>query len=262
MPDLLTLEEAARYLRVSKTSLRRWTNEGRLACVRVGRRGERRFRRGDLDVELARAPSASGARAAAASREEGADPEGALRPAAARGVPRHVSLHHSGRDELWRLFRPYLVPALRRGAPVLYVHEDGARRDVLGRVAAEGIDPAALVERGVLRLRVPSEAYLRTGAFSPDAMIDYMEAAILDFRALGHRAPLISGEMTWFLSGAPGVDGMIAYESRLNDLLRRHPEVTIVCHYDVDRLPGRITLGAVCTHPHVQLADRLERGLA
>jgi excisionase family DNA binding protein len=35
---LLTLDEAATYLAVSKTTLRRWTNDGRLACHRVGPR--------------------------------------------------------------------------------------------------------------------------------------------------------------------------------------------------------------------------------
>ena len=46
--DLLDIEQAARFLNVSETSLRRWTNAGRLACLRVGGRRERRFRRADL----------------------------------------------------------------------------------------------------------------------------------------------------------------------------------------------------------------------
>ena len=46
--ELLDIEQAAQFLHVSETSLRRWTNAGRLACLRVGRRRERRFRRADL----------------------------------------------------------------------------------------------------------------------------------------------------------------------------------------------------------------------
>jgi excisionase family DNA binding protein len=46
--DLLDIKQAARFLNVSETSLRRWTNSGRLVCLRVGRRRERRFRRADL----------------------------------------------------------------------------------------------------------------------------------------------------------------------------------------------------------------------
>jgi transcriptional repressor of dcmA and dcmR len=46
--DLLDIKQAAQFLNVSETSLRRWTNAGRLACLRVGRKRERRFRRADL----------------------------------------------------------------------------------------------------------------------------------------------------------------------------------------------------------------------
>src|SRR2546426_1190439 len=48
MADLLDISEAAAFLSVSETSLRRWTNRGRLRCLRVGGRRERRFRRDDL----------------------------------------------------------------------------------------------------------------------------------------------------------------------------------------------------------------------
>jgi excisionase family DNA binding protein len=66
---LLTLDEAATYLAVSKTTLRRWTNDGRLACHRVGPRNERRFVPDVLDSFVAsgvsdtpdlRAPTISG----------------------------------------------------------------------------------------------------------------------------------------------------------------------------------------------------------
>src|SRR2546427_5485561 len=46
--ELLNIKQAAELLNVSEISLRRWTNEGRLACRRVGGRRERRFRRQDL----------------------------------------------------------------------------------------------------------------------------------------------------------------------------------------------------------------------
>jgi len=46
--ELLDIREAAAFLRVSATSLRRWTNAGQLPCLRIGGRHERRFRRADL----------------------------------------------------------------------------------------------------------------------------------------------------------------------------------------------------------------------
>lgn len=66
MPDigLMTLEEAATYLGVSKVSLRRWTVSGQLGCVRVGARRDRRFRKSDLDAYIKRnmTPSTQSAR--------------------------------------------------------------------------------------------------------------------------------------------------------------------------------------------------------
>jgi excisionase family DNA binding protein len=46
--ELLDISEAAQFLNVSETSLRRWTNAGVLPCLRIGLRRERRFRRADL----------------------------------------------------------------------------------------------------------------------------------------------------------------------------------------------------------------------
>src|SRR2546427_2248498 len=46
--QLLNIKQAAELLNVSEISLRRWTNQGRLTCLRVGGRRERRFRRQDL----------------------------------------------------------------------------------------------------------------------------------------------------------------------------------------------------------------------
>jgi len=45
----MTLDEAAAYLGVAKITLRRWTQQGHLPCVRIGKRGDRRFRQADLD---------------------------------------------------------------------------------------------------------------------------------------------------------------------------------------------------------------------
>ena len=46
--ELLDIAQAAALLQVSEASLRRWTNRGRLPCLRIGGRRERRFRQADL----------------------------------------------------------------------------------------------------------------------------------------------------------------------------------------------------------------------
>ena len=246
MDPLLTIEETARYLNVSKTSLRRWTNLGLLGCVRVGKRGERRFRVEDLQRFLG---------PLAAAR----DVPGPA-PSAAVPAPRHFSVFFRDRDELWRLTWPYLLEHLQRKAPIVYTHDEGAREDFLERLGREGWDGAKLEDEGLLRLLHPAGSYLRTGAFSPARMVDFLESNILDRRAMGHRVMMVAGETNWCLRSAEDQQRLALYEMLVNDLLERYPEVTAVCAYDLRRIDAEHLLGALCSHPHVQFRDRMVRG--
>lgn len=44
-----TVDEAARYLRVSRRTIYKWTKDGRLPTYLIGDRRHRRYRRHDLD---------------------------------------------------------------------------------------------------------------------------------------------------------------------------------------------------------------------
>lgn len=52
--ELLDVHEAARFLRVSETSIRRWSDSGKLKCYRVGEAKHRRFALKDLKEYLER----------------------------------------------------------------------------------------------------------------------------------------------------------------------------------------------------------------
>lgn len=51
---LLNVHEAAKFLRVSETSIRRWSDSGKLKCYRVGEAKHRRFALDDLKEYLER----------------------------------------------------------------------------------------------------------------------------------------------------------------------------------------------------------------
>ena len=58
-PDaLLTAAEAAELLNVHTNTVRRWSNNGILGTYRIGPRGDRRFRRRDIDNFLLKNSSA------------------------------------------------------------------------------------------------------------------------------------------------------------------------------------------------------------
>lgn len=49
LPELLTLSEAAKVLKVHPNTLRKWDNKGILKAVRFGQRGDRRYKKEDIE---------------------------------------------------------------------------------------------------------------------------------------------------------------------------------------------------------------------
>ena len=50
---LLTVAEVAQILHVHPNTLRRWSDEGKIASLRITQRGDRRFKKGDVETFLA-----------------------------------------------------------------------------------------------------------------------------------------------------------------------------------------------------------------
>jgi excisionase family DNA binding protein len=49
MEPMLTISEVARILNVHVNTVRRWSNRGILVAYRIGTRGDRRFKREDIN---------------------------------------------------------------------------------------------------------------------------------------------------------------------------------------------------------------------
>jgi len=48
LPELLTIEEVSRLLRVSKITLKRWGKKGKLPAIRINSRGDRRYKKEEV----------------------------------------------------------------------------------------------------------------------------------------------------------------------------------------------------------------------
>ena len=251
---MLTLEEAAQYLRVSKTSLRRWTKDGRLPCHRIGVRGERRFDQAALDAFLLRRSTGR------PLTEPGASVIDAMGQATQHGCHRHVCLYFRNPLEQWEAFRQYFLDHYRAGLPTTYLHQGSTRQQLMERVAGEGIDAEDAVRRGLLRMVPARDSYLRQGVFSADFMISFMRLLMIRQRSEGFEKHLVTGEMDWYFTETPGVEEIHAYERRLNKLMDDYPQVTIVCQYDITRFDGEGVLQACGSHPIVHLDEQLRQG--
>jgi excisionase family DNA binding protein len=248
----LTITEAAEFLQVSETSLRRWTNNGTLRCFRVGGRNERRFLKEDLlafmqkiDLQFDEPPQEI---ETYTSTPDELDSDPLI-------VERHICMFFANKEEQWQMLSPYIIEHLRSDVPVLYIQDTTPPERLKELIAAEGFSVVDLISQGLLKIIPPEAAYLLTGRFDVHRMLAFIESSILGAIAAGHDRALLTGEMTWSLPSTPGAEGMMTYEELLNPLVDKYPGVTIICQYDVKRFDGPKVLDALLTHPSVHVSS-------
>lgn len=220
---LLDIEQAARFLNVSETSLRRWTNAGRLACLRVGRRRERRFRRADLLAFMESQPA--GSRPAGSmppgthlcglySSDEG-QVEQALDFLAGGEFPEGTVTILAGNPES----QARILDGLRRAQPDL------------DRITAEG------------RLRVCNSAP------TAGAQLAWWEACLDEVIRGGATLVRAIGQAGEFAGGASGEELLQVEGEYDRRVAQRFPVVTM-CQYDAREISGSLVVSALKAHPH------------
>ena len=137
--ELLRVGAAAHYLGLHPATLRRWEREGRISSERVNARGNRHFRRTDLD-KLTRRPVRVGTRAGLYVRVSGQEPslaaqETELQTANEGEIVRVFKDRASGLNERRPGLRALLRPAGRGELDVVRVcHRDRLTRFGLGHI--------------------------------------------------------------------------------------------------------------------------------
>lgn len=230
--DLLNIKEAAALLKVSEASLRRWTNAGRLACLRLGAKRERRFRREDLMAFLE-------------DRDANAVPASA-RPATIvlEGVAieygNHIcTLYESDLGRLkWSV--PFLVDGLRAGDGCFLIATKPVRDEILGHINEVWDGVAQAVEQGQL--------VLSDGIADGEAMCRFVEHSLVMATRSGTRSFRLLGDMTWCLDLGMTYDELNAYETRYNTAIGHRFPLVSVCQYDVRAFSGPAVLNALKCH--------------
>src|ERR1700737_4820021 len=115
---LLNTAEAARFLRVSQASVRRWSDSGLLRARRVGRRHERRFTEADLKGFLSPGRTTAGERTTAIGA--GVFIGGTFVP-----LHSHVATFYNSDEGRLRLTIPFFVEGLKSGQPCFLVAREG-----------------------------------------------------------------------------------------------------------------------------------------
>lgn len=144
----------------------------------------------------------------------------------------------------------FVRDGIERQEKMIYIVNIQTAAQLRATLGAAEIDVQGLLDREQLVILTAKEAYLRDGRFEPDRMIGLLDEATAKALADGYQALRVTGEMTWALSGEPGSERLVEYESLLNNFFP-HKRCYAICQYDRRRFDEELLLDILYTHPQV-----------
>jgi excisionase family DNA binding protein len=235
-PDLLDIAEAARFLNVSETSLRRWTNAGTLQCLRVGKRRERRFRRADLLAFTEQQPTRLTRTDAQPTPISPARPPDDSITWTKTGHLCALYANELGRATLAVRF---ILEGLQEGSMVYVVASTRSNNHILRYLK----EKRPSVQRDIAAGKLLFSEYQK----GPRAQIKDFENRLNKAAAAGAQSFRVFGD-GWEMRKKGSAQRFAEYEAFYDQfIVRRYPVVT-VCAYDVRRFSGVEVLEALKVH--------------
>jgi len=171
---------------------------------------------------------------------------------------RHVCAFFNTDEEEYRVLLPFIKDGFECGDKAVHFISPDQRRDHLRRLAAVGIDPTAAQQTGQLELRTDAETYLRDGHFDQDRMLEVFEQLASGDAKGGFRLSRIVCHMDWAAGSRSHLDNLVEFESRVNDVWRRHDDA-VVCVYDLAKFGGGTVVDIMRTHPMIIIGGILQQ---
>ncbi|MBF0501772.1 MAG: MEDS domain-containing protein [Candidatus Riflebacteria bacterium] len=165
-------------------------------------------------------------------------------------VSTHMCLIYNSEDERKKVISKYLHSGVLHGEKVAYLADNATRSEVGKWLVELGVDIQSPDVKKNLEILEAENVYCSGGYFAPDKMLDALKVFQLAAEEKGYSCLRASGEMTWALKGIPGSEKLIAYESRLNDLVVTHPFVAL-CQYDASKFDGKTIFNVLQVHPYM-----------
>ena len=235
--ELLDIKQAAAFLGVSETSLRRWTNAGHLACLRVGGKRERRFRRTDLLEFMEERPAE---RVGGNWRSESSRTRGTVSDRTAVSIGNHLCGLYRSDHGRTRLAASFLVDGLQPGGVCFLTALRNVREEIVAQLEAEHPTLGREIDAGRLMLSDYQS--------SPDAQNDYWQAQFAAALRGGARSLRLVGDMGGFYRNV-GARAVVEYDAGYDRVVARRYPVATLCAFDVRILSTLEVLDALEAHP-------------
>jgi len=150
---------------------------------------------------------------------------------------------------------PFILGGLERHEKCLYVADAHTSDDIV-EALMKVKDVQGALDAHQLVIAPSKEVYLKDRRFDIDRTIGFIRSFEQQALSEGFSGMRGTGEMTWYDSGLPGVEGLREYEARLNNLYPGSA-ATILCQYDEPSFDSDLLLDAIRAHPKVIVQGEL-----
>lgn len=164
------------------------------------------------------------------------------------GLGDHLCLIYESHDEQMAAVVPYIKQGLERNEFCVYILDDRTIQDVTSALEEGGVNVESAVSRGQLLFATKRDAYLKSGFFDPEAMVDFLRGSAEDALSAGYTGFRVTGEMTWGLGSECGCDRLIEYEALLNNYFPGS-SASAICQYNRNRFSPQMIRDVLRTHP-------------
>ncbi|MGB8890023.1 MAG: MEDS domain-containing protein [Candidatus Korobacteraceae bacterium] len=171
---------------------------------------------------------------------------------------RHVCAFFNSDEEEYRVLLPFIKDGFQCGQKAIHVVNPDQRQNHLQRLDQAGIDPTRAQQSGQLELRINTDVYLPDGRFDPDRMIAAFEQLAIDNAKGAFSVSRICCRMDWAVKDQSHVDDVIEFESRVNEVWRRHDDA-VICTYHLGQFGGDAVIDIMRTHPMVIIGGILQQ---
>lgn len=238
--EFLTIKQAAKFLNVSEISLRRWTDSGKLDCVRIGGKRERRFHRDDLlgFLNIGRHREHQTTKNNNKNNKSGKDVQVFLEGMAINYGTHLCALYETDVGCL-KLSIPFLSDGLRKGDYCYLIAPETVQKKIINHLNDAGIDVNSYIKEGQL--------ILHKGHKLTSKVYDFFEKNFI--KNAGNNACIrILGDMAWAIENGATTEEILEFELKYSHSFAKSFPVIALCQYDVTKFDGPTILNALKCH--------------
>jgi hypothetical protein len=161
------------------------------------------------------------------------------------------------RDQKYDILAPFLKDAITVGDDVINIVDASDKAAHLDSLSGHGVPVHAAIETGKLRVLTSEQTYLEEGENVLPRLLDFLRETL--HRAQEEKHCIRTwGEMNWVERETVPIEDVLEYEARVNELFSDF-ECTLLCVYDLARIPASLLSDILATHPSVIIQGRLRK---